>query len=99
MAAISALSRNPSFRVWLVVLLILFLTLCGVHIVGIHHDSQSAGIELAAAIASIVASVLSVFAARSQLKDKRVERSMPWETAWVLYDTRCLRPISAPLRI
>lgn len=48
----------PRIRLWIVVLLVVFLALCGVHLMGSHHHGEPDGLALALAMATALILVL-----------------------------------------
>lgn len=48
------ISLRTSFRIWVLIFLLLFLALCGMHLLGVHHDGESQALGLVIAVAALL---------------------------------------------
>lgn len=95
MTAAGAIRTPPSFRVWVLVLLLLFLSLCGIHLLGAHHDGESHALSLAIAAAAVLH-----FLGWGRTGGQAVLQSIDWHcTASPFFKPRQACPIRAPIRV
>jgi hypothetical protein len=85
----------PSFRVWVLLLLLLFLALCGIHLLGGHHDAHADELGLAIAVAAMLGAAVSRRHAQAQqLEDSRFGLAF-----WPPFSPAGIPAIRAPIRI
>lgn len=90
------LSLRPSFRVWVLVLLLLFLALCGVHLLGMHHDG---GQDNAVGLATVVVAILYLALARRTSVYSQAQRPFSCAGLLIVDKSPGIRSIRAPLRV
>lgn len=64
-------------RVFVLVLLAFFLLICGIHVSGVHHNSDSHGLTLAIAVNILSRVALAVARRASIAKDPRLQYPAP----------------------
>jgi hypothetical protein len=93
--AVKRIAGMPGFKVWVLLLLLLFLVLCGIHLLGRHHEAHADELGLALAVAAILgAAVCSRREQTQQLEDGRFGRVF-----WPPLSPAGVPPIRAPIRI
>jgi hypothetical protein len=89
------ISLRTSFRVWVLILLLLFLALCGIHLLGAHHDGESQALGLVIAVAALLR-----WLASGRSTQGLVFASIDLCRSTPLIDKpRLARPIRAPIRV
>jgi hypothetical protein len=54
MVSIIPNTRRGALCLWVLVFLVLFLAICGIHLLGIHHDGHAHAIQLAITVAVVL---------------------------------------------
>jgi hypothetical protein len=85
----------PGFRVWVLLLLLLFLALCGIHLLGGHHDAHADELGLAIAVAAMLGAAVS----RRHAQAQQLEDSWFGLAFWPPFSPAGIPAIRAPIRI
>ena len=72
-------TRIGAFRLWVLVFLLVFLALCGVHLFVLHHDGDPHALELAAAIGLVLAAIVGVTLSRRHCNAVSARTSMLYD--------------------
>lgn len=97
MSAGGTISLKPSFRIWVLVLVLLFLALCGLHLLGVHHEGgHSPAVGLAIVMVAIL---LFVLTNRQTIVQSLAQRPLSCSGYLIVAKPRVIRPIRAPLRV
>lgn len=90
-------SSQPSFRIWVLVLILLFFALCGLHLLGVQHEGGQSH-TMGLAIVVFVALLIALTGSQKPLPYLAL-RLFPWAEFLLVEKPRLARPIRAPLRV
>lgn len=99
----SVIENSRLARMACVALLVVFVLICGVHLIGAHHDSEGEGLGLADGLRQLVLLLGAVLAAGALLRSQRSVASPGSETPSGIHHVSHWRalvpiPLEAPLR-